>query len=418
MKFPPLMVAVALLLVGCAPTWADAPATAPAPLLTADFDKDPNAAGWRYVRGRTPPDFQPWQADPADANRHCIAVRAEPTDAWTFWDGPAFDVTPMQFYRVSLRYRAENLAYVAVIFLDANGRELDADNYTGLDKADAWQDGEMTFMAKFGAAKAKVRFRPEHAQSVLRVSQLAVTPSSSSAACQWIRSVGAGMPAFNRPPQASRGKLLPGTMERLKNGPGLRVVMLGDSIINDTGNSLFPALLAADCPKSRIEVITSVRGGTGCTFYQGKDRQGAPYVQKYVLDYKPDLVIIGGISHNFDPNAIGAVITQIQAGCKAEILVTTGAVAIRKLQEENFMGGPRAPARYREKQKANIDAFPGRLQQICQDKNVEFWDSRTDWDKCVADIGKGEEWLMRDDTHANSRGWFVLARLFEAYLKP
>ncbi len=414
MKFPPLIVALAMLSVSCASVLT----TAPAPVLSADFDKDPNSFGWRYVRGRTPQNFQPWQADPGDANHHCIAVSAEPNDAWTFWDGPAFPVEAMSFYRVSLRYQAQNRAYVAVIFSDANGRELDADNYTGLDPADAWQMSEMTFMAKLGATKAKIRIRPEHPGSVTRVSQLAVTPSTAAAAREWIRSVGAAMPAFDYAPPASRGKLLPATMERLKNGPSLRVVMLGDSIINDTGNSLFPALLMADCPRTKIEVITSVRGGTGCSFYQGKDRAGAPLVQRYVLDYKPDLVIIGGISHNFDPNAIGAVIAQIQAATKAEILVATGAVALRKLQEENYSGGPNAPARYREKQKARIDAFPGRLQQICQEKNVEFWDTRADWDKCVAAIAKGDEWLMRDDTHANSRGWFVLSMMFEAYLKP
>ncbi len=413
MKFPAFVLSLALLVLAGCPGGFESPPVQP--LLTANFEQDPNAAGWRYVRGRTPKEFQPWQADPADANRHCIATYAEPNDAWTFWDGPAFDVEPLRFYRVSLRYRAEDRAYVSAIFLDANGRPLEADNYTGLDKAETWRQGEMIFMAKFGAVKAKIRLRPERPSSVLRVCELAVTASSPSAACQWITSVGQSMPKFDYAPPAGRLQRLPLTAERLRTGGKLRILMLGDSIINDTGNSLYPALLAADCPRTQLEVITSVRGGTGCSFYQGKDRVGVPNVQRYVLDYQPDLVIIGGISHGFDAEAIGAVISQIQTGCKAEILVTTGAVAVRKHQVDSFLGDN---PRWREKQKPRVDNFPVRLQQICDEKGAEFWDTRTDWDNCVAAIGKGDDWLMRDDTHANSRGWYVLARMFESYFKP
>jgi hypothetical protein len=71
----------------------------------------------------------------------------------------------------------------------------------------------------------------------------------------------------------------PARRQRLASGGPLRIVMLGDSICNDTSKSLYETLLARIYPKAKIEIVTSVRGGTGCWYYKDEGR-----VKPYVLD--------------------------------------------------------------------------------------------------------------------------------------
>ena len=86
----------------------------------------------------------------------------------------------------------------------------------------------------------------------------------------------------------NRWNNLPRTKRRLVEGGTLRMVMLGDSIVNDTSRSCWNLLLEKSFAKCKVEKITSVRGSTGCWWYKEPGR-----VQKYVLDHEPDLVIIG-----------------------------------------------------------------------------------------------------------------------------
>src|SRR4051812_20165671 len=53
-------------------------------------------------------------------------------------------------------------------------------------------------------------------------------------------------------PSADRWANLPRTAEVLEGGGDLRVVMLGDSIVNDTSRSRWEDVLAAMWPKARI----------------------------------------------------------------------------------------------------------------------------------------------------------------------
>ncbi len=127
-----------------------------------------------------------------------------------------------------------------------------------------------------------------------------------------------------------RWKNLARTGDRLLEGGILRVVMLGDSIVNDTSRSCWNLLLEKSCPELRVEKITSVRGSTGCWWYKEPGR-----VQRYVLDHKPDLVIIGGISHRGDVDSVRGVIGQIRAGSDADILLMTGAFGRLDPRDEN-----------------------------------------------------------------------------------
>jgi len=110
-----------------------------------------------------------------------------------------------------------------------------------------------------------------------------------------IEAVYSQMPAVAYKPPVGRWKNLGRTRKLLTKADSLNVVMLGDSIVNDTSRSCWNLLLEKRYPKCKINKITCVRGSTGCWWYKEAGR-----VKKYVLDHKPDMVIIGGISHRGD----------------------------------------------------------------------------------------------------------------------
>ena len=128
-----------------------------------------------------------------------------------------------------------------------------------------------------------------------------------------IDAIYAAMDPLDYTPPADRWRNLDRTMQRLREGGTLRIVMLGDSIVNDTSSSQFELLLGRQYPKCKIEKVTSVRGSTGCWWYKLDN-----HVQEYVLRHKPDLLMIGGISqprrHRLDPRGDSPGPRQAVAG--------------------------------------------------------------------------------------------------------
>jgi hypothetical protein len=83
----------------------------------------------------------------------------------------------------------------------------------------------------------------------------------------WRMSLLSTMPAIIEPTSIN-AQYLAKTKAIFRKGGKLRIVMLGDSTINDTGNSLYETSLHQVLPNVKFEVINSVRGSTGCTWYQ------------------------------------------------------------------------------------------------------------------------------------------------------
>jgi lysophospholipase L1-like esterase len=211
-------------------------------------------------------------------------------------------------------------------------------------------------------------------------------------------------------PPRDRWTLIPRTMQKLRRGEPLRIVILGDSIGNDTGNSPLDKLIQRQYPGSRVTVITSVRGGTGCQYYQQENR-----VQEYVARHRPDLVMIIAISHGHQAEPIRSVIRQIRAQCAAEILLTAAPIAQDKLMIEN----------YAKDHKLTIDqaaairkAFLAAIEKLAVEERVEFLHLRKLWNEYLAAQQHDVTWFMRDVTHANVRGAQVVARMLEEYFAP
>ena len=191
----------------------------------------------------------------------------------------------------------------------------------------------------------------------------------------------------------------------MKSGKKWRVVMLGDSIINDTFNSNFQALVKRHYPKSELEFICSVRGSTGCWYYQGPEQ-----FKKYVTDLKPDLLIIGGISQKNQSKPVSKVIKMAkELGC--EIMVMTGPMAPdwREFDENK-------PNANLSIQKWPGDSFNKEIREVAEAANVEFLDMQTIWHNYLGSSRKPWHWFHRDKVHANDRGKQIIGRILAGYL--
>jgi len=368
----------------------------------SDFEANPAEAGWSLGHHPHQTPKGSWIDTTSASGRHALRVEK----GW--WASPRFEVEPFACYRLRFAAAAEGKAYWSVQFFDAAGRVLAADHYASIYPSEEWRSYEFCFRSRLKAATAEVRFQAMAAP--LLVDDAAVEPISRPDVARWADRIYAAIPPIDAQAVPPPSKLLARTLARLRKGGTLRIVLLGDSIMNDTGNSAFDVLIERLYPRARIELIHSVRGGTGCPYYRRENR-----VQSYVLDLEPDLLIIGGISNGHDPEAIRDVVRQVRARSDPDILVLSGAVApwelfldyVRKLPAEK-----RQPAIERAKH------YRPRLARMAAEEKVATLDIRALWDAYVERIRKPPMWLRRDPPHANARGHQVLARILAAYFAP
>lgn len=220
-----------------------------------------------------------------------------------------------------------------------------------------------------------------------------------------IDAIYAGMAPVKYAPPAGRWKHLPKTIEKLRNGPELRIVMLGDSIINDTASSNFELLLERMYPKCKVTKVRSVRGSTGCWWYKEEGR-----VKEYVLDHKPDLLMIGGISQRDDVESIRDVIRQVRAQAPpVEVMVITPVFGTTD---------PRTDKSWTYETDPNGEGYRSRLMRMAAEEKVEFFDMTGPWGQYIRESDKARGWFMRDPVHANERGFQILGRILEIYFSP
>ena len=210
------------------------------------------------------------------------------------------------------------------------------------------------------------------------------------------------IPPVRYNPPNNRWKNLPLTKKFLSGSGTFRVVMLGDSIVNDTSRSCWNLLVERRYPKCKIEKITSVRGSTGCWWYKEPGR-----VKKFVLDQKPALVIIGGISNRDDMDSIHEVIRQIKAESDADILLMTGAFGSVDPRDNKQWQRISDPNHFSEYRKG--------LEQLARETGAAFLDMETAWAEYIRNSGKELDWFKRDPIHANERGEQIPGRILESY---
>ena len=205
-------------------------------------------------------------------------------------------------------------------------------------------------------------------------------------------------------PPADRFAKIPETKQKLKNGGVLRMVLLGDSIMGDTSSSSFELLLMRNYPKCEIIKIPSLRSSTGCRYYKEENR-----VEEYVLKHNPDLLIIGGIS-NGDTESVRSVVQQVRARKQGlETLLLTPVFGTHT--EEQIKNFPL------DIMQTKAGDFRYDMMMVALEEKCAFFDIAGPLWEYIRNSDKTTGWFMRDEVHANERGFQIIGRLLEIWFK-
>ena len=243
----------------------------------------------------------------------------------------------------------------------------------------------------------------------VEVDDVRFAETTAAAAAAWCDAVEHNLPplAFQAPADAMQK--LPKTAAALRSGKPWRVLMLGDSIVNDSFNSVFQSLLQRDFPDSRFTFVLSVLGSTGCPRYRKPEE-----FKKYVVDQKPDLLMIGGISNFADftteeSAALADVVRMAREQINCEVLVMSQPLS-RDWRADRPAGGWRALAAD-PGWRRNLDA--SRARDIARTLDVPFWDMTTPCQDYLATAGDFS--FNRDFVHNDDCGKQVIGRVMMAH---
>lgn len=268
--------------------------------------------------------------------------------------------------------------------------------------ADMMADSPVKFPAK-GALPAKYRpdrpskdrDRPEEGYFIFG------TPERS---LEQINKIRAEMPTGTFTPPARDWTHLQRTVRTLREGSELRLLALGDSIVNDIMRSAWVAKLGEAYPKADIQATVYVRGGGGCQHYREANRIG-----EHVIPRKPHLVFIGGISQR-DIESIREVIHQLRAGLPdVEILLATGVFG---------RADPRVPRELAAARCSGTGSYGRELRQLAAEEQCAYLDMTTPWAEYIRSSGVHPHRFYRDRVHANEYGEQILSKILMAFWKP
>ncbi len=191
------------------------------------------------------------------------------------------------------------------------------------------------------------------------------------------------------------------TRRLLTEGGDLRLLALGDSIVNDTMRSGWIAQLQVAYPKARVQATVYVRGGGGCQHFREEGR-----VAKNIIPRKPDLVLIGGISQK-DIAGIRDVVHQLRAGLpEVEILLATGTFGT---------ADPRDAEALARTSHSGTGAYGPALKALAADERCAYLDMTTPWAEYIRSSKLHPHVFYRDVVHANEFGEQILAKIMMAF---
>ncbi len=348
------------------------------------------------------------------------------------------------YYKVSFTASAPERSFECVAFYDAAGKMV-ADNYDVVYPDGMGNGEEGTGKGKQGMRYSRVVFAQEGVKAAevffqsargCTASDVTFEVSSPEEAAAWCDKVYAKVPVVKVEPDGKAFLSAPKTLEALKTGRPVRILLLGDSIIQDTFHSQFHALLKRAYPKSEVTWLMSVRGGTGCWYYRVAEN-----FETYVAAYRPDCVIVGGISNwqppkpdypvsgNGDVYEVGEMIRS--RGMELIVVSPTLSVDTR-MKEYSREFTPLAPRAYnasaeKEALSLTIDKYSklpsglspeglAELKAECARRGWGFIDAFTPAYRWLYESGKPWSWHNRDYVHSGELGKQVIARIMLAHL--
>ena len=378
-------------------------------LVSENFDTtDPTARGWTLTGG---------SASDWTTSEYVSPGRSVHAGLNVTWQSPQFNVTPYNYYQLAFDSLSQGKEYWNARYFNSGGGEFVSDTYASIMPSATWKNNSAVFRGRPGATAsslgnttASVSFAETNVGDGLNstyIDNVQVSAVTHAQVAALSDTLYATMPkVISYTPPANKFQNIPKFIQKLQTGQTVRVVMLGDSIINDTNNSSFETLVERKYPGAKIEVVPSVRGSTGMTYYKDNNR-----VTSYVTDYQPDLVMLGGIS-NFSVGASVASVMSDFTSVMDQIRSIMGANApeMMLMSDTVFLADN------------NTDpvAYRAALSNLAGTKNAAYVDMRAPWDNYMTNLPSGwtVDMFHRDDIHANDYGKQILGRTLENFFTP
>lgn len=349
-----------------------------------------------------------WKFTPPRGDGKMVYIESEGyyEDKGGKWEGPVFaaDANEFAYYRMKFKSKSKVNGHYAVFFHDADGKPIVADIYAHVYGGNGWLDNDVCFYGRENGKGINIIFQ---STAKLEVKDLTVERIDWKTCADWADALYATLPPLPEFPLPDLNKSIPRSMEKLKKGGKLRIVMLGDSIVNDTFNSVWPALLQRAYPDCQLEVICSVRGSTGCWYYRENE-----HFKSYVADLKPDLLMVGGISQKDDIEAIREVLTRARRELGCEVLLMSG-----PMHDDWRVYDPAVPDKELSAQSRPRQEFYIAEEKLAKELDVAFIPMDDIWHKYLGASRKPWRWFHRDKVHADDRGKQILGRILERCFK-
>jgi hypothetical protein len=421
-------------------SWAVARETCPrlsSTLLVTDFETDPTTIGWSVSGSGAS-----WTSSQYRSGTHALSVQ---TDTWA---SPLVSTTALQWYRFAFSTKAPGAANNpgsigfgnwSIRFYDQAGNLLSGDVYSSVFPSGDWVKNEVRFRAQSTAGsggtlqpvKAQIVFTPIGSQTYY-IDDVILQPTNSGEVLQWFSHLSKSVPArLAYKPKSNRWDRIPATMSRLRNAQSLRIVMLGDSVQQDTANMPIDLALQNLYPGSHVELIASVKGGTGVSYYQN-------HVVETITNYQPNLVIIGGISNSDDIPAYQSVINQVRTSDAASGHTTEFLLLTRQWSPNSYPTSQyyflnstlRELGQNPDKNATIPDDDRGHLLSFAATNNVAYLDTTGIASQFIygaastAGVGSPDasgnpySYWMRDFIHSNDHGKLIQSQVLIRFFTP
>jgi|TARA_B110000438_G_scaffold302658_2_gene361064 hypothetical protein len=330
------------------------------------------------------------------------------------WQSPPLPLPSGEYFRVDFQYRGSATAWIASRAFNSNlnwGRypsshadqgqllENDTESWPA---NNSWADGVFVSRTSKDALSTAIELSGQGSD----FDNVVVTTVSDGDALAWADQVFAQMPSLSYTPPAGRHQYLNSTLSLLQNGSPVKAIFVGDSLMQDSANSMIDVLLERRFPGTRVEIQAATGQGTGINKWDDDISYNWPDqdldLDNAVIEQRPDLVLLGGISNNFTDwdtsfrELIGKIRTRSIArwGSAPDILIMTG------------------PPFYSPQGTYNTD-----LATIATEEEVAFLDLYTAVLNYASPSFTISD-LKRDTYHANTFGKQLFGRILLEWLEP
>lgn len=319
------------------------------------------------------------------------------------------------WYELSFEAKSSVDGYWWVDLFDSDGSPV-PDINSRLYISEGWKEYREVISVQSAAVKAQIAFVTTRGISARNVALRRITVQE---AAEWCRSLYAQLPEVDLEVADDSWACLPLSRELIANGEPIHVLLLGDSIVNDTWCGNVSALVCERFPNVRMSL--SVRGSTGCNYYRAPD-----HFAEYVLRHKPDMVLVGGISNgrdNADFSTAEEDLTAViglsrNAGIEVGIMSPPPSYEFRKTAEETSWDEniiiekyDSAAGKTRRWQPLRCD-----YQRAAAAKTgTAYFDLTRAPCDAILRSGKPLGWFKRDIAHNDNRGKQLIAQRLAAY---